>query len=166
LTFEASRRLTVAAMTTDQLAEPTPSPAETGSQAAAAPDDACGAGCGCSGSAVADTEALAAALEAGGLSDDAPIACTLSAAGMEAQLAAWRDLLTGVTDREPVDDGLRLTFAPATDATDVARLAAAEQGCCAFLRFALTIDGRGLGLEVRTREDAQEVLTALFGAAS
>lgn len=145
-------------MTTDQLTTPLPI-ADSGG--------GCGAGCGCStASAEPGDDVRAVLADAQRPRDDAPIACTLSAAGMEAQLAAWRDLLTGVTDREPIDEGLRLTFGPDTDPAAIAQLAAAEQGCCAFLRFALTIDARGLALEVRTREDAQEVLIALFGAAS
>jgi hypothetical protein len=126
----------------------------------------CGAGCGCSTAVESGDDVRAALLGAQRPGDDAPIACTLSAAGMEAQLAAWRDLLTGVTEREPLDEGLRLTFGPGTDPAAVATLAAAEHGCCAFLRFALTINARGLALEVRTREDTQEVLVALFGADS
>lgn len=159
MTFDTGRRLTVASMKTDQLTTPLSMTGE--------PAGGCGAGCGCSTGAVGHGDDVRAALlDAQRPGDDAPIACTLSAAGMEAQLAAWRDLLVGVTDREPIDEGLRLTFGPDTDPAAIATLAAAEQGCCAFLRFALTLDARGLALEVRTRENSQEVLTTLFGAAS
>ena len=34
------------------------------------------------------------------------------------------------------------------------RLVAAEQDCCQFLRFAITVDTRGVGLEVRGPADA------------
>jgi hypothetical protein len=47
---------------------------------------------------------------------------------------------------------------------DVARLAAAEQDCCRFFSFALTVDERGVALEVRAPDDALSLVEALFGA--
>lgn len=78
----------------------------------------------------------------------------------------WRRLLKGVTRREAVADGIRLSFSPETDVADIARLVHAEQGCCAFFAFALTVDGRGTALEVRAPADAAGAVTTLFGAAS
>jgi hypothetical protein len=46
----------------------------------------------------------------------------------------------------------------------VARLAAAEQDCCRFFRFTLSIDAGGVALEVRAPSEATDVVTALFGA--
>lgn len=83
-----------------------------------------------------------------------------------ALLADRGDLRQGVTARTPLDDGLRLELGPDTDVAEIARLAAAEQGCCRFFDFALVIDGRGTALEVRAPADAQPVLAALFGAAT
>lgn len=101
-----------------------------------------------------------------------PIACTLGAGEMATRLDEWsalladkRDLLQGVSARRALDDGLRLEFGPNTDVAEIARLAAAEQGCCRFFDFAVVIDGRGTALEVHAPADAQPVLTALFGAA-
>jgi hypothetical protein len=48
---------------------------------------------------------------------------------------------------------------------DVAHLATAEQSCCRFFAFAVTIDQRGFGLEVRAPDDALPIVQALFGAA-
>jgi hypothetical protein len=105
--------------------------------------------------------------------DEPPIACTLGAGEMAGRLQAWnalladkRDLLQGVTARVPLDDGLRLEFGPNADVTEIARLAAAEQGCCRFFRFALVLDQRGIALEVHAPPDGQAVLSALFGAAT
>ena len=82
-----------------------------------------------------------------------------------ALLADEQDLLRGVTARHALHGaGLRLEFGPSTDVTEIARLAAAEQGCCRFFDFALVIDGRGVALEVHAPADAQPVLTSLFGA--
>lgn len=105
-------------------------------------------------------------------SDDPPIACTLGAGEMSMRLAEWnavleerQDLLEGVTGRRPLDDGIRLEFGPNADVAELARLAAAEQGCCRFFSFALVIDGRGVALEVHAPADAADVVAALFGAA-
>ena len=105
--------------------------------------------------------------------DALPIACTLGAGEIATRLDEWNtlladkeDLLGGVLARHALDDGgLRLEFGPAADVTEIARLAAAEQGCCRFFTFALIIDERGIALEVHVPTDAQPVLTALFGAA-
>ena len=105
--------------------------------------------------------------------DEVPVACTLGAGELATRLDEWnalladqQDLLRGVVARRALDDGgLRLEFGPATDVTEIARLAAAEQGCCRFFDFALMIDDRGIALEVHVPPDAQPVLTALFGAA-
>jgi DNA-binding transcriptional MerR regulator len=98
--------------------------------------------------------------------DGPPIACTLGAGEMDQRMGDWQDLLANVTGRTAVDDGVRLTFGPATPLDRIARLAAAEQDCCRFFRFALTVDQRGVGLEVRAPADAQELVTAVFGAAA
>jgi MerR family transcriptional regulator, copper efflux regulator len=94
-----------------------------------------------------------------------PIACTLGAGEVSTRVDEWHALLQGVTARRVLDDGLRLELRPDVDVTEVARLAAAEQGCCRFFDFALVLDGRGIALEVHAPPDGQPVLTALFGTA-
>ena len=47
---------------------------------------------------------------------------------------------------------------------DLVRLARAEQGCCGFLAFTITIDHRGIALEVRAPAGAEDVVIAMFGA--
>ncbi len=44
----------------------------------------------------------------------------------------------------------------------LAFMARAEQTCCAFLRFAITVDERGLAVEVRSQPDGLDVIRALF----
>jgi MerR family copper efflux transcriptional regulator len=97
---------------------------------------------------------------------EAPIACTLGAGEVATRLDQWNALLRDVTARLLLDDGLRLEFAPTTDVTEIARLAAAEQGCCQFFTFALVIDGRGVALEVHAPPDSQPLITSLFGASA
>ncbi|HEV7760692.1 MAG TPA: MerR family transcriptional regulator [Acidimicrobiales bacterium] len=130
------------------------------------PDGPCDDRCGCisdPGSVAPAPVALVAKPDAA-VADDPPVACTLGAGDMQARLGDWQDLLAHVTDRTAVDRGLRLTFDPATPLDRIAALAAAEHDCCRFFRFALTVDHRGVALEVRAPDDAGDVVTALFGA--
>lgn len=114
----------------------------------------CGDGCGCS-SGSGGQEAT----------DEPEVACTLDAAQLASRVEEWSAVLAGVTHRRAMDDGVRLEFGPTTDAMELVRLAAAEQACCSFFRFDLSLDARGIALEVRAPADAAEVVTALFGAA-
>jgi MerR family copper efflux transcriptional regulator len=95
---------------------------------------------------------------------DPPIACTLHAGALQDRLGDWQELLAHVTQRLPIDEGVRLEMAPDTPIDKLTRLVAAEQDCCRFLRLALTFDTRGVGLEVRGPDDARSVMEALFGA--
>jgi len=44
-------------------------------------------------------------------------------------------------------------------------LVAAEQACCQFFTFAITVDSRGVALEVEAPAEAQPIITTLFGGA-
>lgn len=93
-----------------------------------------------------------------------PIACTLEAGAMPDRVAEWQALLDAATGRERIADGaLRVAFRADAPLPELARLVAAEQACCAFFSFAITVDQRGVGLEVRAPAGAEEVVTALFG---
>lgn len=140
------------------------------------PDGPCDDRCGCVSTPESGLEPASVALTtkvaaAASLGDDVPIACTLGAGEMSGRLDEWnalladkQELLQGVTARLPLADGLRLEFGPGSDVAEIARLAAAEQGCCRFFSFALVIDQRGTALEVHAPPEGQPVLTALFGA--
>jgi MerR family transcriptional regulator, copper efflux regulator len=84
----------------------------------------------------------------------APLLCTLDPAELPGRLQHWRDLTAHVTDRTAIDGGIRLHLHAGTPLGDLAGLMAAEQGCCAFFAFALTVDGRGAALEVRGPAEA------------
>jgi DNA-binding transcriptional MerR regulator len=134
------------------------------------PDGRCDDGCGCVADSPAATPAAttpaaarpAATSEA--TTETPAIACTLDAGAMPSRLEDWNAVLQSVVARHPLDDGVRLELAPGTDLAEVARLAAAEHGCCRFFGFALVIDTRGLALEVHAPPDATDLVTALFGA--
>ena len=98
------------------------------------------------------------------MSDEPPIACTLETDAIPARVGDWQSVLDGAGARTTAADGtLRVEFGDDTDLGELARLVVAEQHCCAFLSFAITVDQRGLGLEVRAPEEAGEVLATLFG---
>lgn len=94
-----------------------------------------------------------------------PIACTLEEEAMPDRLDDWRRLLGQATSREPIDGGARVRFASADPAFagELAALAAAEQSCCAFFRFAVVIEDGTLALEVRAPEEGAAVVAALVG---
>lgn len=98
------------------------------------------------------------------------LGCSLDPGEVDDRILAWRDLLRFVTERESIDGkpgdgavGLRLVLDPTVPADDLFGLATAEQGCCTFFSFAVTIDERGLALEVRVPGHAAPVLDAVFG---
>lgn len=122
-------------------------------------DGPCAAGCACLPEAEAEPEPAPAI--------EAPVACSLSAAGIEDRTAEWAAVLDHVTGREAtVDGGLRLALDPAAPVAELAQLVTAEQDCCAFFSFAVTVDARGLALEVRAPDGAATMVDALFGAAA
>jgi DNA-binding transcriptional MerR regulator len=113
-----------------------------------APEGGCGPDCGCLASAA-----------------DPVVMCTLSDADRDTRGQDWRDLLATVTSREPIPGGLRLTWvADPSLAARVAKLAAEEQGCCAFFDFTLHLNPTALVLDVRAPAAAADLLTGLFGA--
>ena len=93
-----------------------------------------------------------------------PIACTLTPPSMRGRLDEWQQLLSHVIGRASIDNGLRATFGSATPLNELMRLVAAEQDCCQFFDFAITVDTRGIALEVRSPADALPALQSLFGA--
>jgi MerR family copper efflux transcriptional regulator len=92
------------------------------------------------------------------------IACTLAPQLMKGRLDEWQQLLIHVVRRDRTEAGVRLTFASGAPLDDLVRLTAAEQDCCQFFHFAITIDSRGVALEVGAPREGLPVLHALFGA--
>ncbi len=95
-----------------------------------------------------------------------PTACSLDALDTQDRIDEWRDVLSGVLRREPLIGGLRLTFARDAPVDRIARLLVAEQRRCPFFAFTLTVDRRGVAIEVTAPESGQDVLESLFGVAS
>ena len=94
-----------------------------------------------------------------------PVACTLSDAELSERTERWQRLAGQATDRQDIPDGVRLTFPASPELiAEVAALAAAEQGCCAFFDFTLHLTPDSLELSARAPETAATMLASLFGA--
>jgi len=115
------------------------------------PDGPCDAECGC---------------VSAGPPAPVPVACTLDAAQLPNRVREWQDLAGHVAGRVTIDGGVRLELDAATPLDQLAKLMKAEQGCCAFFDFALTVDRRGAALEVRAPAEGMAMVEALFGAPS
>ncbi len=92
-----------------------------------------------------------------------PIACTLEPGAMPDRRAEWARVLTTAVGRSAIEGGVRIELGDDVDLGDLGRLIGAEQGCCAFFRFTLTVDAGGTALEVRAPEQAADLITDLFG---
>lgn len=96
---------------------------------------------------------------------DTPVACTLGGAEFGERTEQWRSLVARADRREEIGDGLRMSFPPEAElAGQLAALAAAEQGCCAFFDFTLHLTPAALQLSVRAPESATGMLGDPFGA--
>jgi MerR family transcriptional regulator, copper efflux regulator len=135
------------------------------------PDGPCDAACGCitdSDDALnsAPTQAVNLRTKAAAVESETPIACTLAAGSMKGRLDDWQTLLGHVENRERIDGGIRNVFGSSVPHAELIRLVAAEQDCCQFFQFAITVDTRGIALEVRAPEDALPIVESMFGVAA
>jgi len=93
------------------------------------------------------------------------IACNLAADRVGDQLAAWQTTIGRAVAREPIPGGIRLRFGRDIDIAELSALMAAEQACCGFFTFALTVDVDEVTLEMTGPPDAQPIVDALVGTA-
>ena len=93
-----------------------------------------------------------------------PIACSLDQAARAQRATDWHAVAARVVSRDDIDGGVRLGLAGDAPLGAIAELAAAEQACCPFFAFSLTLDGRGAALEVRAPAEGLPMVQALFGA--
>ena len=134
-------------------------------------DGPCGPDCACltadvAGSAVVEPATVTLGRKPATVPVEIPIACTLEPGAMPDRLAEWASVLQRATRRTAIDGGLRIELGADVDLGDLGRLIGAEQHCCAFLRFTLTVDADGIALEVRAPELAADIVTDLFGERS
>lgn len=125
-------------------------------------DGPCGDGCACVAAPPYASEPVPIAV--GVKPDDPPIACTLDAGSMPGRLRDWKAILDQATSRTAAPDGaLRVEFDDDIALAELAALVTAEQNCCAFFSFAITVDTRGIALEVRAPDGATDIVTSMFG---
>ena len=120
--------------------------------------DGCGSACGCGPGD--DGVALGRRADS---TAPVPIACSLSGTDMAARVDDWNSVLSQVARRVPLPGGTRLELSDRTQLPALAELVEAEQTCCPFFSFAITIDQRGLALEVTAPTDGQDLLATVFG---
>ncbi|OII69610.1 MULTISPECIES: heavy metal-responsive transcriptional regulator [unclassified Streptomyces] len=137
-----------------------------------APEGGCGPDCGCTTTTVPAAGPVPVTLSptrpaprpAEETWRDAPVACTLGGTELGERTEQWRTLVAKAEQRKDIEDGVQLSFPPDADlAGQIAALAAAEQGCCAFFDFTLHLTPAALQLDVRAPESAAGMLADLFG---
>jgi MerR family transcriptional regulator, copper efflux regulator len=94
-----------------------------------------------------------------------PIACSLTAVDVEAQVERWRQLATRpdvtIERRSPTEVAIHL--GQPQDLAEIVALAQAEKACCPFFEFDLEIKAESVTLRVEAPDDAVAVLDALVG---
>lgn len=94
---------------------------------------------------------------------DEPVACTLDGTERTERVDRWRSVLAGVTARAAIENGVRLSFDPATaPIAELAQLAAAEASCCDFFEISLRFADPPT-MDVRAPADALVLVHDLFG---
>jgi DNA-binding transcriptional MerR regulator len=127
---------------------------------------ACDGACGCtSDPPQADRPRPAGVPLAGPASTAAssPVVCTLEADRVGGRMDAWREALAPALGRERVPGGVRVLLPRETDLPALTRLAEAEQRCCAWMTFAITVAARGVALEVTGPPEGERAIAAVLG---
>ena len=127
------------------------------------PDGACDDRCGCITDDVVEPmtpQAISLVAKPATTND---IACTLAAASMHSRLGEWQRSSCSRHPSRIRRGWSSRVFGEATPLDELMRLTAAEQECCKFFDFAITIDSRGVALEVRSSPDALPIIHSLFG---
>jgi DNA-binding transcriptional MerR regulator len=121
--------------------------------------------CGCITDTLSTDQTVGADLANASTGEGAAILCTLTAEQVPGRLDDWNALVGGEgVARSAIPGGVRLVFPDRVDVGEVARLASAEQDCCRFFSFHITIDQHGVMLDVTAPEDALDLVHAAFGA--
>lgn len=125
-----------------------------------APDGPCDDSCGCI------TDPGPAPVAGRTQPTEPPIACTLGPGEYEGRVGEWQALADRATARSDVPGGVRLRFPRTVDLPALASLVAAEQGCCRFFTFTLTVADAEVLLDVTAPPDARPMVETLVGATS
>jgi DNA-binding transcriptional MerR regulator len=113
------------------------------------PDGPCDDACGCTGVRAAEGP---------------PVVCTLREDEKPDRAAAWRATLAAATARDETPGGVRLRYPRATDVTALAGLAAAENECCRWTTFTITIGPDEVTMDVTGSREALPSITAMYAS--
>ena len=94
----------------------------------------------------------------------APVACSLTPAGLAAQAGRWERLAArAMTERTETADGLRIGFRPEPGAEQELRaLAAVETECCPWATWTVAASAGQVVLDVRSAGQGIATLHAMF----
>lgn len=94
----------------------------------------------------------------------APVACSLSRAGLAEQADRWERLAArAMTGREQTGHGIRVSFRPGPGTEEELRaLVEVESRCCPWAAWTVHADGTRLVLDVRSAGDGVAALHAIF----
>ena len=94
----------------------------------------------------------------------APVACSLSRAGLAEQAGRWEQLAArAMTGHEQTGHGIRVTFRPGPGTEEELRaLVDVESRCCPWAAWTVHTEGTQLVLDVRSADDGVGALHAIF----
>jgi hypothetical protein len=94
----------------------------------------------------------------------APVACTLTPAGLASQAGRWQQLIArAMTERTETADGLRIAFRPGPGTEDELRaLVATETECCRWATWAVQTNAEAIVLDVRSTGPGIAALHGMF----
>ena len=96
------------------------------------------------------------------MTETTPVACTLSAAGLGAQVQRWQRLMgRAMTERAETADGLRLSFQPEAE-EELRALAAVETECCRWATWTVERTAGAIVLRARSNAEGVAALHAMF----
>lgn len=95
-----------------------------------------------------------------------PVACSLTRAGVAAQLGRWARLVAAaLTGHTRTADGVRLSFRPEPGTEEELRaLVAVEAECCSWAAWTVQASPKDLVLDVRATGDGVAALHGMFPA--
>jgi hypothetical protein len=94
----------------------------------------------------------------------APVACTLTPAGLASQAGRWQQLIArAMTERTETADGLRIAFRPGLAIENELRtLVATETECCRWAAWAVQTNAEATVLDVRSTGPGIAALHGMF----
>lgn len=96
-----------------------------------------------------------------GTVDPVPVACSLGADRYETRMRDWHAMLDGAHREALPDGGIRVRL-PIARAGQLAGLVVAEQQCCPFYTFRLTLAGDHVELDAHAPDGSEALVAGLF----